>query len=58
MAKNKFYAVRLGRTPGIYSTWTQTEEQVKGFSGAVYKAFSTEEEAVRYISCEEIKENE
>jgi caulimovirus viroplasmin len=58
VAKNKFYAVRLGRTPGIYSTWTQTEEQVKGFSGAVYKAFSTEEEAVRYISCEEIKENE
>lgn len=58
MNKKKFYAVRVGRVPGIYSTWKQTEEQVKGSSGADYKAFSTNEEAVRYISCEEIKENE
>lgn len=58
MAKKKFYAVRVGKTPGIYQTWNQTEKQVKGFSGAEYKSFSTEEEAIRYMSCEEIKENE
>ena len=50
MAKRKFYAVRVGKVPGIYQTWGQAEEQVKGFSGAEYKAFSTLEEAERYIS--------
>lgn len=58
MAKKKFYAVRVGRTPGIYQTWNQAEEQVKGFSGADYKSFSTEEEAIKYISCDEKQEIE
>ncbi|HEY4533280.1 MAG TPA: viroplasmin family protein [Fusobacterium sp.] len=57
MAKQKFYAVRVGKTPGIYRTWSQAEEQVKGFSGAEYKYFSTEEEAIKYISFEEKKES-
>lgn len=57
MAKQKFYAVRVGKTPGIYQTWSQAEEQVKGFSGAEYKSFSTEEEAIKYISFEEKKES-
>lgn len=56
MAKKKFYAVKVGKTPGIYGTWSETEEQVKGFPGAVYKSFSTEEDAIKYISCEDIKE--
>lgn len=56
MAKKKFYAVKVGKIPGIYGTWSETEEQVKGFPGAVYKSFSTEEDAIRYISCEDIKE--
>ena len=56
MVKKKFYAVKVGKTPGIYGTWSETEEQVKGFPGAVYKSFSTEEDAIRYISCEDIKE--
>lgn len=58
MAKIKFYAVRVGKTPGIYQTWSQAEEQVKGYSGAEYKSFSTEEEAIKYISGEEINETE
>ena len=57
MAKQKFYAVRVGRTPGIYQIWNQAEEQIKGFSGAGYKAFSTEEEAIKYLSFEETKES-
>lgn len=57
MAKQKFYAVRVGRTPGIYQTWNQAEEQIKGFSGAEYKAFSTEKEAIKYLSFEETKES-
>lgn len=54
MAKKKFYAVKIGKIPGIYSTWVETEKQVKGFPGAVYKSFSTMGEATEYISCEKI----
>ena len=56
MAKKKFYAVKVGKKPGIYDTWSETEEQVKGFPGAMHKSFSTEDEAIRYISCEDTKE--
>ena len=57
MSKKKFYAVRVGKAPGIYQTQGQAEEQVKGFSGAEYKSFSTEEEAIKYLSFEETKES-
>lgn len=49
MAKTKYYAVKLGYTPGIFTTWKETQEQVKGYSGAVYKSFSTIEEAEEYL---------
>lgn len=58
MAKQKFYAVRVGKIPGVYRTWSQAEEQVKGFSGAEYKSFFTEEEAVRYISLEKAQQSD
>ena len=41
----KFYAVKEGKKPGIYHTWDECKEQVNGYSGAVYKSFSNEEEA-------------
>lgn len=52
MAKKKFYAVKIGRKPGIYGTWTEAEQQVKGFPGAIYQSFSDEEAANSYISSE------
>ncbi len=48
MAK-KFYAVAVGKTPGIYREWKQTELQVKGFPGARYKGFKTEVEAKEWL---------
>lgn len=48
MAK-KFYAVQKGKVPGVYQTWEECKAQVHGYSGAVYKSFSTEEEAMRYV---------
>lgn len=48
--KNKYYAVRIGKIPGIYQTWSQTEEQIKGFSGAKYKSFDTLQEAERFLN--------
>lgn len=49
MAKKTYYAVKVGKNPGIYRTWEQTKEQVEGFSGAVYKSFLTEDEAIKFI---------
>lgn len=42
---NKFYVVKSGRIPGIYTTWAQCLQQVEKFSGAVYKSYTTREEA-------------
>lgn len=49
MAK-KFYAVKIGKTPGIYETWTDCQNQINGYSGAVYKGFATKEEAEAFIN--------
>ncbi|MCF0155172.1 MAG: RNase H1/viroplasmin domain-containing protein, partial [Veillonella sp.] len=48
MAK-KWYAVQAGRKPGIYTTWADCEAQVKGFGGAVYKSFTSLEEAQAFL---------
>jgi len=56
MAK-KFYAVKVGKTPGIYETWTDCQNQINGYSGAVYKGFATKEEAAAFISGEDSKLN-
>ena len=48
MAK-KYYAVRVGRNVGIYTTWADCEAQVKGYSGAQYKSFPTKEEAESFV---------
>ena len=45
----KFYAVKKGRVPGIYGTWAETQEQVKGFSGASFKSFNNLEEAKAFV---------
>ena len=45
----KFYAVRCGRTPGIYRSWPECNEQVSGFSGAVFKSFALLAEATRFL---------
>ena len=46
----KYYAVREGRSIGVYETWVECESQVRGYSGASYKKFSTYEEAVDFIN--------
>ena len=44
-----FYAVAKGRTPGIFLTWPECQESVKGFSGAVYKKFDKRGDAEVFI---------
>jgi ATP-dependent DNA helicase PIF1 len=48
-SKTTYYAVAKGHNPGIYSDWTTTNENVKGFSGAVYEGFKTMIEAQQYL---------
>lgn len=48
MAKKKYYAVKHGKVPGVYETWDDCRNQVEGVSNAVYKSFSTREEALRF----------
>lgn len=55
MAK-KYYAVKKGRKGGIYATWAETQAQVKGFSGAIFKSFPTKEEAQAFIDCSKEEE--
>ena len=45
MSKHKFYVVWKGRRPGIYTSWAEAEQQVRGMAGAQYKAFGTRQEA-------------
>lgn len=50
MAKQKFYVVWEGVTPGIYASWTACQLQIKGYEGAKYKSFDTREEAERAVA--------
>ena len=45
MPKKKYYVVWRGIQPGIFGTWKECEQQIKGIQGAIYKAFPTPEEA-------------
>ena len=45
----KYYAIVIGRQPGIYTSWPEAEQQVKGFPGGVFKSFPTREQAQAFI---------
>ncbi len=46
----KYYAVRIGRNPGIYHTWDDCKRETMGFKGASFKKFSTREDAEAFIN--------
>ena len=49
MAKNNYYAVRVGKTPGIYKTWEECKAQVIGYKGAIYKGFAEKQDAEDFL---------
>lgn len=55
MAKKKVYAVRKGKTTGLFYSWSECEAAVTGYPGAEYKGFLTEDEAKKYLGYEDIK---
>lgn len=57
----KYYAVAKGKKIGVFETWKECEENVKGIQGAIYKSFLSIEDAKNFISSNlssnEISEN-
>lgn len=50
MAAKKYYVVKKGKTPGIYLTWDDCKKMVNGYPGAVYKGFTTLDEAEAFLN--------
>lgn len=44
-----YYAVKIGRNPGIYLSWEDCKKQVHGFPGAIFKKWKTREDAENYM---------
>lgn len=45
----KVYAVKEGKTKGIFTSWNECQEQVKGYKGAQFKSFNNIEDAKEYL---------
>ena len=52
MSAKKFYAVRKGKTVGIFESWDACKASVDGFPGAEYKSFKSREEAEAFCGGE------
>ena len=50
MGKKSFYAVAVGRRPGVYRSWEDCAAQVLRHAGSVYKGFATEAEALGFLA--------
>lgn len=50
----KYYAVRVGVTPGVYTTWDECKPMVHGHPGAIYKSFPTMEEAIAFAQVDKV----
>ena len=48
MAK-KYYAVKVGKTNGIFETWEECKASVDGYPGALYKSFKNLADAHGYM---------
>jgi ribonuclease HI len=42
---HKVYAIKKGIKTGIFNTWDECQKLVTGYKGAVYKSFTSLEEA-------------
>jgi ribonuclease HI len=45
MPKQKYYVVWSGHRPGVYSTWSECQQQISGYPGAKYKSFARRDDA-------------
>lgn len=54
----KIYAVKKGKTTGIFMTWEDCKAQVDGFPGAEYKSFADASDAMAYLGIAETETEE
>ncbi|KFM79439.1 Ribonuclease H1, partial [Stegodyphus mimosarum] len=47
--KKPYYAVHKGKCPGVYSTWTECEAQIKDFPKPWFRKFWSKEEAHEFV---------
>lgn len=52
MAAKKFYAVKKGKTTGIFTDWASCKASVDGYPGAEYKGFGILSQAQEYLGME------
>ncbi|KAI9819792.1 MAG: hypothetical protein M1832_003867 [Thelocarpon impressellum] len=46
----KFYSVRVGHNPGIYYSWGECLEQIRGFKKATFKSFTSLADAESFLT--------
>lgn len=51
----KFYAVKSGRIPGIYTDWSSVQDQITGWQKPKHRSFSTRAEAQRFLDDDDPK---
>ncbi len=55
--KSKYYAVKIGKTPGIYTSWADCQKQIFKYPCAQYKSFFNEVDALDYMEELEFGDN-
>ncbi|MFP3726376.1 ribonuclease H family protein [Priestia filamentosa] len=52
MARNKVYVVRKGRKTGVFTEWSECQEQISGYPSAEYRSFSpyNQKEINKYLN--------
>lgn len=50
---SKFYAVKNGRVPGIYTDWPSAQDQITGWQRPKHRCFMTRAEAQRFLDEDE-----
>lgn len=56
MSKKKYYAVKIGRNKGVYDTWDKCKKEIDGYSGAIYKSFSSYDDAISFLEDSKTKD--
>lgn len=47
---SKYYAVKIGRKPGIYQTWDECQKQIHHFKNAKFKSFTSKDDAYNFLN--------
>ncbi len=45
----KWYGIRVGRQPGVYSTWAECKARVDGIKEAEFRSFPNQQEAMDWV---------